>query len=110
MTKMSKVDGASAAVTGYDYQFTWTARRCISMLNHKSPLTQICVESLDYKDEIDFGQGPETFLGVDASEYYEGTDFHKAKRVVISQLKCGIKPRSIDESSSIINTVCIYSS
>ncbi len=82
--------GAKEAVTGYEFQFTWTARRCISMLRHDSPLTQVCVESLAYNDEIDFGQGPETFLGVDTAEYHEGTTFTEASLLTISQLKCGI--------------------
>lgn len=90
MVEIDRAGGAAGAVAGYEFQFTWTARRCISMLRHDSPITQICVEGLDYEDEIDFGQGPETFLGVDTSEYHGGSNFSKADKLVISQLKCGI--------------------
>ena len=84
------ITGSREAIAGYEFQFTWTARRCISMLKHDSIIKQVCVESMAYEDEMDFGQGPETFLGVDTSEYHKGTNFNKATKIVISQLKCGI--------------------
>ncbi|AQQ71436.1 putative NTPase (NACHT family) [Limihaloglobus sulfuriphilus] len=90
MGKKKTIDGAKEAVTGYEFQFVWTARRCLSMLKHNSNIQQVCVESMAYKDEIDFGQGPETFLGVDTSEYHGGKTFSKASKIIISQLKCGI--------------------
>ena len=90
-TKKKKITGgAKEAVTGYDFQFIWTARRCLSMLRHDSSIIQVNIEGLDYQDEMDFGQGVERFLGVDMSEYYGGAPFSKAEKVVISQLKCGI--------------------
>jgi len=82
--------GSKEAVTGYRFQFLWTARRCLSMLRHDSPVTQVVVEGLHPDDEMNFGRGPETFLGIDVAEYHGGNRIETANKVILSQLKCGI--------------------
>lgn len=83
----SIITGSREAVKGYDYQFLWTIRRCISMLHPNSNLKQLIVEGLHPEDELSVGDGPETFLGIDIAEYYGGYVLKDADKVVISQLK-----------------------
>jgi hypothetical protein len=60
------------------------------MLRQGSSVTQVVVEGLHPDDETDFGKGPETFLGIDISEYHGGNRLATADKVVLSQLKCGV--------------------
>ena len=83
--------GAPEAVTGYRFQFVWTARRCLQMIRPSSTLKQVVVEGLHPDDELNLGTGPEQFIGVDLSEYHGSVSLKDASRIVISQLKCGVK-------------------
>lgn len=82
--------GARESIAGYEYQFIWSARRALEILRPDSDLCQVVIEGLHEEDEIDLGDGPEKFFGIDLSEYYGGDTVAKAKRIVVSQLKYAV--------------------
>lgn len=59
------------------------------MLHPESDVSHVYIEGPAPEDEVDFGDGPETFLGVDLTEYHEGSSWKGASRVIVSQLKYG---------------------
>lgn len=85
------ITGSKEAVSGYRFQFIWSARRCLSMLRPGSSVAQVVIEGLHPDDEIDLGEGLEKFLGIDISEYHGGCSFQDAERIVVSQVKCGVR-------------------
>lgn len=89
--KHVRVAEARESVIGYGFQFLWASRRCLNLLRPGSNLAQIVIEGLHPEDEIDLGDGSESFLGIDIAEYYGGTNVDNAERIVISQLKCGVR-------------------
>jgi len=83
-----RVPDAADSNAGDDFHILWSMRKCIELINFDdSGLKAVSVENLTEKDSFLTSENPEKFLGVDLTEYYSGTSFEKADRVVISQLK-----------------------
>ena len=79
--------GARESNAGDDFLTLWAARRAVEMLNPASDLKCVRVEGLSPVDVATLDPTKSYFLAVDLVEYFGGTTFEKAHRVVISQLK-----------------------
>ncbi|HAS88330.1 MAG TPA: hypothetical protein DCS48_03365 [Desulfovibrio sp.] len=84
---MTNIDPGKAAASGFKYQFIWTALRALDIIRPFSTLKRIYPEGVHPADEVDLGDGPETFLGVDLSEYHGSCDRDKCEKIVITQVK-----------------------
>jgi hypothetical protein len=71
---------------GDRYHFVYTARRMLDMLHPRSDLELIEMENVAKEDRL-LANTPETFVGVDLTEYYGGVDSDSAKSIVIVQVK-----------------------
>ena len=63
----------------------WAARRALWLLNPRSDLQRVVMEGVTPLEEVD--SEDEGLLGVDLTEYFEGSNFPEAERVVTTQLK-----------------------
>lgn len=98
-----KLPDSSARVAGYEYQFLWTALRCLNLLAPNTKTTQVVVESL-YGPDIETLQAEdEDLLVVDVSEYEGGYSIQDAERITVSQLK--YSPTAPDKAWTI-NGLC----
>lgn len=79
--------GARQSNAGDDFLTLWAARRAVRMLNPASDLQCVRVEGLSPVDVATLDPTKSCFLAVDLAEYFGGTTFGTAHRVVISQLK-----------------------
>jgi hypothetical protein len=71
---------------GDRYHFVYAARRMLDMLHPRSDLVLVEMENVA-KEDLQLASEPETFLGVDLTEYYGGTNSDAAERVVVVQVK-----------------------
>lgn len=71
---------------GDRYHFVYAARRMLDMLHPRSDLALIEMENVA-REDLQLASEPETFLGVDLTEYYGGTNSDAAGRVVVVQVK-----------------------
>jgi hypothetical protein len=84
---MNGTPDATESNAGDDFHLLWAARRALRLLDLNGPLKGIRVEGPSPKDAVVTEMNGDKLLGIDLSEYFEGTDFETAKRVVHSQLK-----------------------
>lgn len=77
---------ASASNAGDRYHFVYAARRMLDMLNPRNNLKLIQMENVAEEDLV-LEDTPETFLGVDLTEYYGGKDRNSAEKIVFVQVK-----------------------
>ena len=82
-----KLPDSSASIAGFEYQFLWTALRCLNLLSPKSNATQVVVESMYGPDIKSLGADDEDLLIVDVSEYEGGNTFQEAEKITVSQVK-----------------------
>jgi hypothetical protein len=68
---------ALASNAGDRYHFVYAARRMLDMLHPRNNLELIQMENVAEEDMIT----PETFLGVDLTEYYGGMDRNSAQKI-----------------------------
>lgn len=80
------MSGALASNAGDRYHFIYAARRMIDMLYPRNDLKMIVMENVAQED-IDLGNGSESFLGVDLTEYYGGDSSDNADKIIIVQVK-----------------------
>lgn len=78
--------GAIESNAGDDYHILWACRIALRLLEPDRDLSLVCVEGVSREDEAATAD-PDAFLGVDLTEYYGGTSFDDAVRVIFSQLK-----------------------
>lgn len=71
---------------GDRYHFVYATRRMLDMLHPRSDLALIELENVA-KEDLQLASEPQTFLGVDLTEYYGGTSSDAAERVVVVQVK-----------------------
>jgi hypothetical protein len=71
---------------GDRYHFVYAARRMLDMLHPRNNLVLIEMENVA-KEDLHLATGPETFLGVDLTEYYGGSKSDTAERIVLVQVK-----------------------
>lgn len=79
--------GARESNAGDDFLVLWAARRAVEMLNPSSDLQCIRMEGLSSLDVASLDARKSYFLAADLTEYFGGTTFDTAQRIVISQLK-----------------------
>ena len=77
--------GARGSNTGDDFHELWATRQAIRLLSNEDGLEAIAVEGLNARDEA--GVPPDTWDGVDCTQYFGGRDATEASRVQIAQLK-----------------------
>lgn len=77
---------ALASNAGDRYHFVYAARRMLDMLHLRNNLELIQMENVAEEDRV-LEDTPETFLGVDLTEYYGGKDSDRAQRIVVVQVK-----------------------
>lgn len=78
--------GAIESNAGDDYHVLWACRQALRLLEFDNDLSMVRVEGVSHADEISVVD-PDSFLGVDLTEYYGGESFTTASQVVVSQLK-----------------------
>ena len=77
--------GARGSNTGDDFHELWATRQAVRLLSNEDGLEAIAVEGLNARDEA--GVPPDTWDGVDCTQYFGGRDATEASRVQIAQLK-----------------------
>ena len=77
--------GARGSNTGDDFHELWATRQVIRLLSNEDGLEAIAVEGLSARDEA--GVPPDTWDGVDCTQYFGGRDAAEADHVQIEQLK-----------------------
>ena len=77
--------GARGSNTGDDFHELWATRQTIRLLSNEDGLEAIAVEGLSAHDEA--GAPPDTWDGVDCTQYFGGRDAAEADRIRIEQLK-----------------------
>ena len=77
--------GARGSNTGDDFHELWATRQAIRLLSNEDGLEAIAVEGLSARDEA--GVPPDTWDGVDCTQYFGGRDAAEADHLRIEQLK-----------------------
>ena len=77
---------ALASNAGDRYHFVYAARRMLDMLHPRNNLELIQMENVAEEDLV-LENTPETFCGVDLTEYYGGMDRNSAEKIVFVQVK-----------------------
>ena len=77
--------GARGSNTGDDFHELWATRQAIRLLLNEDGLEAIAVEGLSASDEA--GAPPDTWDGVDCTQYFGGRDATEADHIRIEQLK-----------------------
>lgn len=80
------VHGALPSNAGNLYHFVYAARRMLDMLHPRSDLNLIVMENVAEED-LQLADTPETFLGVDLTEYYGDSNCNEVRRIVVVQVK-----------------------
>lgn len=78
--------GAVESNAGDDYHVLWACRKALRLLDIRNDLAMVRVEGVSLSDEIAVAD-PDSFLGVDLTEYYGSESFESASSVVVAQLK-----------------------
>ncbi|MEW9860446.1 hypothetical protein [Pseudomonas putida] len=78
--------GAVESNAGDDYHVLWACRKALRLLDVHDDLVMVRVEGVSLSDETAVAD-PDTFLGVDLTEYYGSESFESASSVVVAQLK-----------------------
>lgn len=78
--------GAIASNAGDDFHLIWACKKILDILKPNSNLTAVSVEGPTWTDSTSISE-EDALYSIDLAEYYEGTNFEKAKRVIFSQLK-----------------------
>ena len=82
---MTDFRGARGSNTGDDFHELWATRQAIRLLSNEDGLEAIAVEGLSARDEA--GVPPDTWDGVDCTQYFGGRDAAEADHLRIEQLK-----------------------
>ena len=77
--------GARGSNTGDDFHELWATRQAIRLLLNEDGLEAIAVEGLSASNEA--GAPPDTWDGVDCTQYFGGRDATEADHIRIEQLK-----------------------
>ena len=77
--------GARGSNTGDDFHELWATRQAIRLLSNEDGLEAIAVEGLSARDEA--GAPPDTWDGVDCTQYFGGRNATEANHIRIEQLK-----------------------
>lgn len=85
MVSTSEPPGAKESNAGDEFHILWAVNRALQMLNPRSDLELIVMEGLSPIDSV--ASNPSLLLGADLTEYYGGSTFSGASRIVVSQLK-----------------------
>ncbi|MBH3344162.1 ATP-binding protein [Pseudomonas parafulva] len=78
--------GAVESNAGDDYHVLWACRKALRLLDIHNDLVMVRVEGVSLSDETAVAD-PDSFLGVDLTEYYGSESFESASSVVVAQLK-----------------------
>lgn len=78
--------GAIASNAGDDFHLIWACKKLLEILKPNSEMTAISVEGPTWADSVLISE-EEALYSIDLAEYYCGTNFEEANRVVFSQLK-----------------------
>ena len=79
--------GALPSNAGDDFHLLWAAQRILEMLKPSTALTAVTVEGPTWQDSVIADIDDSKLYAIDLAEYYGGTDFQGASKVVFSQLK-----------------------
>lgn len=79
--------GALPSNAGDDFHLLWAAQKVLEMLKPSTTLTAVTVEGPTWKDSIIADIDDSKLYAIDLAEYYGGTDFQSAAKIVFSQLK-----------------------
>ncbi len=83
-----KVSDADFSCAGDDFHVRWTIKKSLELLNFdEEGLKSLVIEDIDIDTSRKIDPTGYNLLGVDLTEYYGGTTFEKANKVIISQLK-----------------------
>ena len=80
-TTLADFRGARGSNTGDDFHELWATRQAIRQLSNEEGLGAIAVEGLSARDEA--GMPPDTWDGVDCTQYFGGREAAAANRVQI---------------------------
>jgi hypothetical protein len=78
--------GAIASNAGDDFHLVWACRKLLDLLRHDTQLSAISVEGPSWEDSK-IVDNDKKLYSIDLAEYYGGSNFEDATRVVFSQLK-----------------------
>ena len=79
--------GALPSNAGDDFHLLWAAQKVLEMLKPSTTLTAVTVEGPTWQDSVIADIDDSKLYAIDLAEYYGGTDFQGASKVVFSQLK-----------------------
>ncbi|HHY82268.1 MAG TPA: hypothetical protein GX505_06270 [Clostridiales bacterium] len=79
--------GALPSNAGDDFHLVWAAQKILEMLKPNATLTAVTVEGPAWQDSIVADIDDSKLYAIDLAEYYGGTDFQSASKIVFSQLK-----------------------
>ena len=77
--------GARGSNTGDDFHELWATRQAIRLLSNEDGLEAIALEGLSARDEA--GVPPDTWDGVDCTQYFGGRNATEVDHIRIEQLK-----------------------
>ncbi|MPW24328.1 hypothetical protein GC105_00785 [Alkalibaculum sp. M08DMB] len=79
--------GALPSNAGDDFHLLWAAQKILEMLKPNVTLTAVTVEGPAWQDSVVADIDDSKLYAIDLAEYYGGTDFQSASKIVFSQLK-----------------------
>jgi hypothetical protein len=83
-----RISEAPESNAGDDFHILWAARKALDLLNFiDSGLKLVSIEGPAPAESIEIDETGEKLLAIDMAEYYGGTTFETAHRVIFSQLK-----------------------
>ncbi|KPM50021.1 ATP-binding protein [Jiulongibacter sediminis] len=83
-----RIPEAAESNAGDDFHVLWALKKSFELLDfNPEALKLLVLEGIDPSDSQEIDTTGTKFLGVDLTEYYGGSNFQDAKKVVLSQLK-----------------------
>ena len=79
--------GAPESSAGDDFPLLWAARRALWLLHPRAELKGLRLEGPPPEERVEVDPTGDKLLGIDLAEYFGGTRFAEASKVVYSQLK-----------------------
>ncbi|AOT68300.1 P-loop NTPase family protein [Geosporobacter ferrireducens] len=87
MERIKTNAGALPSNAGDDFHLLWAAQKILEMLKPNVTLTAVTVEGPAWQDSVLSDIEDSKLYAIDLAEYYGGTDFQSASKIVFSQLK-----------------------
>jgi|GEM_PF-1262520 len=79
--------GALPSNAGDDFHLLWAAQKILEMLKPNAAVTSVTVEGPAWQDSVVADIDDSKLYAIDLAEYYGGTNFQSASKIIFSQLK-----------------------